>query len=380
MPKFDRESTLNNTQKALNAVAERAKTPQEMFVDILKMSSGAAYTRERKFDYFHSIIAFKGVCDGVGTSTIVANTALALASLGLSICVIDTAMLSPSQDILLDKGVFEKGFVDKLLSNKVKIKDWFDMPYTNENVIHSSRTSKGVGVLSFIDRGIVDMASSSDNEFLVEMALEQLESKFDMILIDVCNEPTCVTATCLQRAHKVIQVWSNSAHQLSNIDAAVRNNVVLCVPLDKMRYIVTSMTIDDISFSWDDIFKKYGFEEIAHCPMSPNIARVNALSGTLFNITGTLLSDNTDLQLFNDCIANVVMHLLNIKTDVEAKPKKGKLFGKSKEDITEIEVSSKNSTAEETVIEPKAEVKRGGLFGRGGKKGVKEETKNDDSK
>ena len=50
---------------------------------------------------FYQIFAFKGVADGVGTSTLVANVALALADLGLTVLVMDTSMLHPVQDILL---------------------------------------------------------------------------------------------------------------------------------------------------------------------------------------------------------------------------------------------------------------------------------------
>ena len=77
-------------------------SPRKAFEDILKQASGSAYTRSIKYNIYYQIIAFYGVMDGVGTSTLVANTALALAETGLTICVIDTSILSPVQDVLLN--------------------------------------------------------------------------------------------------------------------------------------------------------------------------------------------------------------------------------------------------------------------------------------
>ena len=91
------------------------------------MSSGASYTRDVKFDIFYQIIAFQGVKDGVGCSTLVANTALALARLGLNVCVIDTSIKAPSQDILLHTDF-------RRVEKKDRV-DWMDMYRTNKNVL-----------------------------------------------------------------------------------------------------------------------------------------------------------------------------------------------------------------------------------------------------
>ena len=47
--------------------------PREVFNNILKGASGATYTREIKSEIFYQVIAFKGVVEGVGTSTLVSN-------------------------------------------------------------------------------------------------------------------------------------------------------------------------------------------------------------------------------------------------------------------------------------------------------------------
>lgn len=279
------------------------KSPRDVFQDILKMSSGTAYTRTKKFDIFYQIIAFQGVKDGVGCSTLVANTALALARLGLNVCVIDTSIKSPSQDILLHTDF-------RRVEKKDRV-DWMDMYRTNKNVLNTSKLDSKIGVLSFQDRTIIDLLSSNDNADMVELALTQLHTKFDLILIDVCNEDSAIATACLQEAHKIIQVWSDSPHILDNVKSFVANNTILSVPMDKMRNIVTSMTVDDIPVDWNVIMKQFGFRHLAHVGMSLDIARVINTGKMPFNYAST----SEDIQEFNDCIADIVCNLLNITVD-----------------------------------------------------------------
>ena len=156
------------------------KDPKKIFADVLKQVSGATLTRETKFAIFYQIVAFKGVCDGVGTSTIVANTALALAELGLNVCVLDTSILHPSQDVLL-----KSNYVGTDMEKDKRL-DWFDMPYTKRSPLHSSTLNNKISILSFYgkQRGVTDMLSTMDNDTLVDMALTELHNKFDIILID----------------------------------------------------------------------------------------------------------------------------------------------------------------------------------------------------
>lgn len=279
------------------------KSPRDVFQDVLKMSSGASYTRDVKFDIFYQIIAFQGVKDGVGCSTLVANTALALARLGLNVCVIDTSIKAPSQDILLHTDF-------RRVEKKDRV-DWMDMYRTNKNVLNTSKLDSKVGVLSFQDRTIIDLLSSNDNADMVELALTQLHTKFDIILIDVCSEDSAVATACLQEAHKIIQVWSDSPHILDVVQPFVANNTILSIPMDKMRNVVTSKTVDDIATDWEPIMKQFGFKHLAHVGLSSDIARVIATGKMPFNYAST----SEDIQEFNDCIADIVCHILNITVE-----------------------------------------------------------------
>ena len=296
------------------------KSPQEVFTELLKVSSGAGYVREVKFDIFYQVIAFKGICDGVGTSTLVANTALALAKLGLTVCVIDSSVLSPVQDVLL-----KTNWRDVEMKNR---KDWFDIMYTDESVLHQSKLHRDVSVLSFKGkkRDITDIMGTQDSDILVETAISVLHNKFDIILIDCCQETTQINAGCIQQAQKVIQVWSDTPHIISNIDMWITNNVILSCPLDKMRYVIINKYVSDIPVNFDDMLKQYRFFKLTSCSLSLDIARVNATGKPLWEFP----SNSPDIVEFNNCIIDIVCHLLNI-TNEEDEPTDDKQKDKSKD-------------------------------------------------
>lgn len=292
MSLFDKDKTSNLT----------VKSPRDIFTDILKVTSGSKYSRDIGFDIFYQVVAFKGITDGVGTSTIVANTAIALSKVGLSVCVIDSSVLNPVQDVLL-----KTNWRDVDPKNR---KDWFDIMYTEESVLHQSKISTNISVLSFKGkkRDITDIMGTKDSDLLVETALSVLHNRFDIILIDCCQETTQINAGCIQQAQKVIQVWSDTPHIISNIDMWITNNVILSCPLDKMRYVVISKFVNDIHCDFLGMLSQYRFTQLASCCLSIDIARVNAIGRELWGYP----SDSEDIIEFNNCIVDIVCHLLNI--------------------------------------------------------------------
>lgn len=276
--------------------------PSDILKDLLQTSSGATLERQVRYNIFNQIVAFKGVKEGVGCSTIVANTALLIAKLGLTVCVVDTSIVSPCQDILL-----------KTDYNDEKKVDWFEMGFSDKSVLNLSGIDSRVSVLSFHNRTYVDMLSTSDNPSLVELAFSQLSTKFDVILIDICHEPTNIAATALQMSQKVIQIWSNGETCLRNVESFIRNNIVLSCAMDKMRYVVTSMTVDSVPTDWEEILKKYHFKHLSHVGLSLEIARVAAQGQTLLNFP----TRDKSIQEFNDCITDIVAHLLDINSDIK---------------------------------------------------------------
>ena len=283
------------------------KSPRDILLAGLHTASGRGRIRDKKFDVFYQIIGFQGVVDGLGCSTIVANTALALAHLGLTVCVVDTSMLSPSQDYLLKTNRVNGTSSDKLV-------DWFSMPISSKTAVAISSINKDVGVLSFKGRTIIDMLSGSDDESLVDFAIHELKRKYDVILFDICKETTQVVAGAIHSCQKIIQVWGDSPHELRSVESFLKNNLTLCCPMDKMKNVITSKTVDDIKTPWGTLMKRYGFNHIGHVGLSDDIARVNVIGKPLFNYT----SSSEAIQEFNDCIGDIVCHLLGI--DIEGNP------------------------------------------------------------
>lgn len=308
--------------------------PRLIFTDLLKASSGVSYERSLRYNIFYQFVAFKGVREGIGTSTIVSNTALAMAKLGLNVCVVDTSILNPCQDILLKTNYDRE-------NKKEGVTDWFSMGFTRNSVLNISGIDRKVSVLSFKNRTIVDLLSTQDSAAAVELAFSQLATKFDIILVDICNEPTNISTTAMQLSHKLIQVWSNSVTTMRNVENFITNNVICSCSMDKMRYVVTSMTVDDIPTNWDELMKKFHFKHLAHVGMSMEIAHMLATGRILFNAA----VNSQDVQQFNDCITDIVCHLLNINPET----------GKSNATYTPAGVIQDNSNSKEKFAEVKQE-------------------------
>lgn len=273
-------------------------TPKDIFLSAVKTASGSGFSQRNKFNIFNKVVAFKGVVGGVGTSTLVSNVAFALAEHGLSVCVFDTSMLAPSQDIYLR--------TEKNVNSNGESEDWFTLPYTKKNVLNKSKINSNIEVLSFTKRGITDLVSMQDDAFLVELALRELVPKFDIILIDICSEPTSVAVTCMQKAHQLIQVWSNDTHSLNTVDNFVRDNVTLCCAVDKMRYVVTSKVNDDLRVDWDDLLSKYNFKRLSGNVLCKDVSRIMCSGDLPFNFA----IDSDGVQSFTDCIYDIAGKLL----------------------------------------------------------------------
>ena len=340
------------------------RDPKKVFEDILKQVSGASLTRQSKFKIFYQIIAFKGVCDGVGTSTLVANTALALADLGLNICVVDTSILSPSQDVLL-----KSNYVGTDLDMDKRL-DWFDMPYTKRSPLHASTLNNKISILSFYgkQRGITDILSTMDNDTLVQIAITELHNKFDLILIDCCQELTCVNTTALQMSQRVIQVWNDTPSVIENIDNFITNQVVLSCPLDKMRFVICSKTNPDVIGNLNSLIDQYRLTKVTTTVEYRVIRRVLCMSKPLWQYP----SSEEDIVAYTNSIIEIVEMILNMGNEdteydtqnnvidettkenlneyQEERPKKRKsFFGKKEEDeVSDLGIEDVDYTVDES--------------------------------
>lgn len=296
---FDNLLDKEKTSKATLA------NPRKVFEDVLKQTSGSTLTRDIKYNIYYQIIAFYGVVEGVGTSTLVANLALALAETGLTVCVIDTSILSPVQDVLLKT---PESVIDE--NDGLEHLDWFDMPYSKKSPLHVSKYYKNLSVLSFKGkrRGVVDFLSTSDSESLVDIALTTLHNKFDIILIDCCHEMSAVNTACLQQAQQVIQVWSDAPTVLANLEGFITNAVTMSCPLDKMRFVVANKISRDAMGSILPLCSQYRCKLLAQNYFSEELYLLLVVGKRLFRAEST---DKSVIE-YTDCIIQIACHILNI--------------------------------------------------------------------
>lgn len=287
------------------------KSPREVYSELLKQASGTGRMRSTKYNIFYQIVAFKGVTEGVGCSTLVANTAIAVADLGLTVCVVDTSIMSPVQDILL-----RTNYKDRVTDKEDRL-DWFDLPFTKASVLHESKIRSNIAVLSFYgkDRGIIDALSVNDTIDLVDRAFTELHTKYDLVLVDCCHELTSVNTASLQQSQHVVQVWSDSPTVLSNIDNFINTCATLSCPLDKMRNIVYSKVMDDIVGDLDSITEQYKLKVLARNPFSKDIARQFVLNKVLYQTA----SKEEDIIAYTECIIDIACHVCNLHADSEPK-------------------------------------------------------------
>lgn len=303
--------------------------PNEIVVKMLSDVSGANATESSKYMLYDKTIAFKGVLDGVGCSTIVANLALELAAYGLKVCVIDTSFLYPAQYKLLNVEIEDS-------INGAK--DWLDMGKTAESgyVLKPSKYSSNIMVLGFINRSIVHLIGNYDSEDLVTVAYKYLEPLYDVLLVDVCSETTNVTTAAAIHAHTVYQVWSDDYLVLSNLNKHLDNMRSRCCNADKMRNIIINKNMINTSSDWNEIVKGYNFNIIANMPFSLELAKQMRYGNPLSKIG----SKNKDLNVLYSEMNKIVNKILGLdnkaKNTVKARDvKDGKVAGTVSEKLIE---------------------------------------------
>lgn len=280
--------------------------PRKAVMDLLADMSGGTGVRPIKYAMLYTIYAFKGVVDGVGTSTIVANTALALAELGLSVAVIDSSINAPVQDVLLKT------------EREVTDPDWFDLPYRDTGYMKQSSFSNKISVLSFGgNRTLLDALGLNDSASLVSLTIAILQNKFDVILIDCCSEMTEISMACLQQAHRVIQVWNDSISVVSNLDRFLDNCRILTCPIDKMRYVVLSKK-DPLSYggSIDSLLDQYKLTLIGTNQLSYEVQSI-INQGRLPYLEAT---KDKGVEAYSECIYGIVSVICHLE-DVDTKTK-----------------------------------------------------------
>lgn len=270
--------------------------------EVMSSISGNGTEKKKSYYIYNKIIAFRGVIDGVGCSTLVCEVAVELASRGLSVCIIDTSIMYPIQSKLLQ--------IEETIGEQ---KDWLDLIMSDDTgrVLKYGKLSNNIALLSFENRTLNDLLSTFDNEELVICAYRMLEPLYDVILVDVCGETTNITASALIHSHTIYQVWSDEFGCICNIDKFLTNAQIGCCHLEKMRNVILNKNIINNASSIGSIAKKYDLEVIAEAPFSLEFYEKQCLGIPLCKMK----SVDKNVNLISSCVSVVADKIMGIEKE-----------------------------------------------------------------
>lgn len=245
---------------------------------------------------FDKVIGFKGIVEGVGASTILQNTAIALASkTSLSIGVIDVSFMFPAQYDLLTNA-----------DNTDEVEDIID--YTDDiSVIMLPSKYRNIRVVGFKNRSIVDMMSTRDSGEQIVKIIEDMKGFFDVILIDLGNEFTQTYAEAAIKCNRIYTVLDPSIKCMSHLQKSINTMASLAIPFYKCRKCLVNKMVDNINAGTMSAIEAMGFNVLDIIPLSAEIASGGIIGSKLWGA----VSKGKDITQFNYAIDKVVDDILN---------------------------------------------------------------------
>lgn len=319
---------------------------------VLGMLSGNKGVKVSDQLLFDKVIGFRGIVPGVGTSTIVQNTAIALsAKTNYSICVWDTHFLYPTMHPLLGGG-------------ELRGKDFLDFNGDLSEVIYKTQY-KNVHLLALENRTLIDMLSSKDNEVIVDKLIGLLKAYFDVILIDLSYELTNLATHAAIKCNKVINVADQSFRCIYHLRKSLNLMATLAVPLAKANSVVLNKVLPDVLTNTRGVLQEAGLNVLGEIPFSVEIAKLGVAGKRVWNPR----SPSKDIVQFSGVINSVVENIIDVTPlnkkylkDVEdvdfsdnEKESSVENTGKGKgevhkEPVKEVSVSTHNREEDEDVV------------------------------
>lgn len=199
---------------------------------IQTLSGDGTDTKRRRV--MDNLVAFIGASGGVGTSTIVANVAVAAKKRGLNVLVVDTNIQYPSMHYFFG------------IKQEMERKDLASFVLGKNNIGDSLVEANGISILCANNRTLVDSVNCdspkcSENLFRV---IEQVRELFDLILLDCSNRLDLdIVNTALYKADSIYIVWDESLACVSNTDRIRRNMDLTGIESNhKMRLVLNKRT------------------------------------------------------------------------------------------------------------------------------------------
>lgn len=261
---------------------------------------------------FDKVIGFRSLVPGCGASTLVQNVAVALSEkTNYTICVLDTNFLYPIQYPLL-AGVQD---MDKSLPDM--------LGFAKEPSSVAVKTLfRNVYLVGIFNKGITTMLGAEDNNELLERVVGSLKSYFDVILVDLSNEPTNIATYAAIQCNKIIQVADTSLKSIYYVKKSLNTMCTLGAPLAKGNTVVFNKQLSDIVLGVEDALSKAGLTLLTSIPFSAEIARLGASGKVVWGTAST----NKEVAQFNRAIDSICEVIL-VKTPLNES------FGSTSTDI-----------------------------------------------
>lgn len=263
---------------------------------LLSATSGSNTMKISEQLLFDKVIGFKGLRGGVGTSTIVANLAIALSEkTSYNIGILDTSFLANGQYPLL----FSKD--DLLLINKKVKKDLLDF---NGDIgeISASTQYKNVYVVALNDRTIVDMMSTMDSASMTQNVINSMKSYFDIILIDLSDEKTQIETYSAIKCNKIYYVAEPSIRCTYNLKKTINTMATLAIPTSKASKVIINKEITSMHTGLDNVLEDAGLEILGAIPLSLEIAKLGVSGKRIWGRP----SRNADISMFHSVLTSII--------------------------------------------------------------------------
>ena len=242
---------------------------------------------------FNKVIGVQGIVSGVGVSTVVANLAYTISKrTDLSVCILDTSFITPVHYKQITK-----------LDNDAK--DILDFNGDLSVICHKTKIPR-VYFTGLVDRSLLDMLSSKDSGEVVNEVIKELKNRFDVILIDLCNEYTNIRVEAAIKCNKIYTVLDTSSRSVLNIAKIINTNATTVVPFYKSRDTIVTKTIPGITDSLVKSFSRYDLNVIGEIPFDLEIYK-SSVDGVMFY---ERVSSGDNVTLFNNILYNMVKRLL----------------------------------------------------------------------
>lgn len=250
---------------------------------------------------FDKVIGFKGIVDGVGCTSIIHNVAQVLAEKeNLLVLVLDTHMLCPVMGTLLHSRS------DSLKS------DMLDFQEGHIRDILGATQYKKVWHVGMKQRTYVDMISDRDNEHIVQQLLAEAKEIFDVILIDLSNEPTNISTYASLCCDKIYPVITPDVSCLVNVIKVMLQMKTLAVPVTVCDRVIVNMQMAEVNANLKTTLTSINLQAVATLPFSEDIRRDLALGKTFLNKKNGLITSSS-IQEYMEGVQIIVEDILQGK-------------------------------------------------------------------